>query len=57
MNKLLLTILIALLASCQQSNTSEEHAHEPESTTLSYTLYSDKTELFVEFKPRRRITF
>ena len=51
MNKLLLTILIALLASCQQSNTSEEHAHEPESTTLSYTLYSDKTELFVEFKP------
>ena len=51
MNKLLLTILIALLASCQQSNTSEEHAHEPESTTLSYTLYSEKTELFVEFKP------
>ncbi len=51
MNKLILTILIALLASCQQSNTSEEHAHEPEATTLSYTLYSEKTELFVEFKP------
>ena len=53
MNKLILTILIALLASCQQSNTSQEHRrpHEAESTTLTYTLYSDKTELFVEFKP------
>lgn len=53
MNKLILTILIALLASCQQSNTSEEHGHphEAESPTLAYTLYSDKTELFVEFKP------
>ena len=46
-------MLIALLASCQQSNTSEEHGHphEAESPTLSYTIYSDKTELFVEFKP------
>lgn len=53
MNKIILTILIALLASCQQSNTSEEHGHphEAESPTLAYTLYSDKTELFVEFKP------
>ncbi len=53
MNKLILTILIALLASCQQSSTSEEHGHphEAESPTLAYTLYSDKTELFVEFKP------
>jgi membrane fusion protein, heavy metal efflux system len=53
MNKLILSILIALLASCQQSNTSEEHGHPHEagSATLAYTLYSDKTELFVEFKP------
>ena len=52
MNKLLLTILIALLASsCQQSNSPDEHAHEAESPTLAYTLYSDNTELFVEFKP------
>src|SRR5687767_11304907 len=53
MNKLILTTLIALLASCLQSNTSEEHGHphEAESPTLAYTLYSDKTELFVEFKP------
>jgi membrane fusion protein, heavy metal efflux system len=53
MNKFLLTILIALLASCQQSNTSDEygHPHEQASATLAYTLYSDKTELFVEFKP------
>lgn len=53
MNKLILIFLIALLASCQQSNTSEEHGHphEEESAALAYTLYSDKTELFVEFKP------
>lgn len=54
MNKLKLAILIALLASsCQQSNTSGEHgdSHEAEPATLAYTLYSDKTELFVEFKP------
>lgn len=54
MNKLILPILIALLPlSCQQSNPSGEHghAHENDSPTLSYTLYSDKTELFVEFKP------
>src|SRR5688500_14552903 len=53
MNKFLLTILIALLASCQQSNTSEEHGHphEEASASLAYTLYSEKTELFVEFKP------
>lgn len=52
MNKLRLTILIALLASsCQRSNTPGEHVHEAESPTLAYTLYSDKTELFVEFKP------
>src|SRR5687768_6029265 len=53
MNKIILTILIALLASCQQSNTSDEHghAHEAESPALTYTLYSDKTELFVEFQP------
>src|SRR5688500_2014211 len=52
MNKLFLTILIALLASCQQSNTEEHgHPHEAESPTIAYTLYSHKTELFVEFKP------
>ena len=48
-------VLVAVMAlSCQPSVTSEEehgHAHEPESVTLAYTLYSDKTELFVEFKP------
>lgn len=40
--------------SCQPSATSEEengHPHEPESVTLAYTLYSEKTELFVEFRP------
>lgn len=53
MNKLILTTLIALLASCRQSNTSEEQGHplDVESPMLAYTVYSDKTELFVEFKP------
>jgi cobalt-zinc-cadmium efflux system membrane fusion protein len=49
-------ILVAALSltACQRSATNEEehgHPHEPESVTLAYTLYSDKTELFVEFKP------
>jgi hypothetical protein len=42
------------ISACQRSATNEEehgHPHEPESATLAYTLYSDKTELFVEFKP------
>jgi membrane fusion protein, heavy metal efflux system len=38
--------------SCQRNASSEEHGHaHEESTTLAYTLYSEKTELFVEFKP------
>ena len=54
MNRLIIVWIAALTFSCQRSSTSEEehgHPHEPESTTLAYTLYSDKTELFVEFKP------
>jgi membrane fusion protein, heavy metal efflux system len=41
-------ILIASLLGCNQNEIKQEVA-EPES--LAYTLYSDKTELFVEFKP------
>lgn len=45
-------MVTALTFSCQRSVThEEEHAHEPEAATLAYTVYSDKTELFVEFKP------
>jgi membrane fusion protein, heavy metal efflux system len=50
MNRLIIILLASLAFSCQRK---EEHGHEhdPESVTLAYTLYSDKTELFVEFKP------
>ncbi len=54
MKRWILVLVAALTFSCQRSATPEEehgHAHEPETATLSYTLYSDKTELFVEFKP------
>jgi membrane fusion protein, heavy metal efflux system len=46
--------MTVLIFCCQRSQTAEEahgHPHEPESEKLAYTIYSDKTELFVEFKP------
>jgi membrane fusion protein, heavy metal efflux system len=53
MNKLLLplAVIIIMLLSC-----SHEHAHVQEAEgkgleALAYTLYTDRTELFVEFKP------
>ncbi len=42
-----------VLFGCKQ-NPTDEHGHEHETGSLeplAYTLYSDKTELFVEFKP------
>lgn len=45
---------IALLVfSCRQSDHAEEHEHPHDEgpATLAYTLYTDKSELFVEFKP------
>lgn len=51
--KLLIFTVIALLAfGCQRSDDADEHRHShDEPATLTYTVYSDKTELFVEFKP------
>ena len=51
-------LLLAILSACN-SNKTEQHAHNPdgshpgeeELTSLSYTLYSERSELFVEFKP------
>lgn len=54
MNRLVIVIVAVLAFACQRSATLEEehgHPHEPEGATLGYTLYSDTTELFVEFKP------
>ena len=47
-----------ILLSCEQS-TSEEHVNAPDGShpgeeglkSVSYTVYSEKSELFVEFKP------
>ena len=51
--------IIVLLAGCRTS--TEDHAHNPDGShvastgtelaPLAYTLYTEKTELFVEFKP------
>jgi len=49
-----ITISIVTLTciACQRNSSSEENGHaHVEGITLAYTLYSDKTELFVEFKP------
>ncbi|HEY0066006.1 MAG TPA: efflux RND transporter periplasmic adaptor subunit [Flavisolibacter sp.] len=50
-------LALAALFSCKDKS-SEKHAHNPDGShpgeelqALSYTLYSDSTELFVEFKP------
>lgn len=50
-----------ILASCHSHDGESDHAHNPDGThiahadadlePLAYTLYTDKTELFVEFKP------
>jgi len=52
MNKIPILISLALLIAC--NNVTNEHSHEHDEDgleTLAYTLYSDKTEIFVEFKP------
>ncbi len=43
-------LVILIITSCKQE---QEHAHDEESGLegLVYTIYTDKTELFVEFKP------
>ncbi len=49
-NIFLLSASMILLGSCQ--NQSEEaHVHEHEEATLSYTIWTEYTELFVEFRP------
>lgn len=54
MNKGTTLLLIASLAfSCQRCGVFNEHGHPhgEESPSLAYTMYSNRTELFVEFKP------
>ena len=51
MNKFISAIALTaiLIGGCE--NKTEEHAHEHGLEPLAYTLYSDKSEIFVEFKP------
>ncbi len=46
-----MAIISAMLFSCSQPHTHEHEADEHGLEALAYTLYTDKTELFVEFKP------
>jgi cobalt-zinc-cadmium efflux system membrane fusion protein len=53
-NRISIIFSIALLVcSCRQSDHAEEHGHPHDEglAPLAYTLYTDKSELFVEFKP------
>lgn len=49
---ILMTVFAMLLVGCTDK-TADEHGHEHEVglEPLAYTMYSEKTELFVEFKP------
>ena len=62
MNRIAFGLLVAaLLAGCHTHDHEEGHVHdehgnhithsEPTLEPLAFTIYSDKTELFVEFKP------
>jgi len=44
-----IALMVILFAGCK--NKAEEHGHEHGLEPLAYTLYSDKSEVFVEFKP------
>ena len=51
MNKFILTatLAVSLLTSCSTKKEEQVHDHGPE--PLAYTMYSEKSEIFVEFKP------
>src|SRR5215203_4113066 len=59
MKHILATFLMAVALIACNNPASEDHAHAPDGShpgeeglqPVSYTLYSDKSELFVEFKP------
>ncbi|MBK9636936.1 MAG: efflux RND transporter periplasmic adaptor subunit [Bacteroidetes bacterium] len=51
MNKFILTTIVAVivLASCSSKKEEQVHDHGPK--PLTYTMYSNQSEIFVEFKP------
>jgi len=50
MNKLLIILSVLLLASCGNPNTTEKQAETDVLPSLSYTIYTEKSELFAEFR-------
>jgi membrane fusion protein, heavy metal efflux system len=51
MKRTLIFVFVIFFAWSCKSKSSDEVAGEAELASLSYTLYTDSTELFVEFKP------
>ncbi len=51
MNKIISVIALAVFLFTACTNTPEEPAHEHGMEPLAYTQYSDKSEIFIEFKP------
>ncbi|MCY7410908.1 MAG: efflux RND transporter periplasmic adaptor subunit [Chitinophagales bacterium] len=51
MNKIISAIALTVLLFSGCKTKTEEHLHEHGLEPLAYTLYSDKLEVFVEFKP------
>ena len=51
MYKFIFTIVLSAILFSGCTSKPEEQTHEHGMEPLSYTLYSDKTEIFVEFKP------
>ena len=52
LNKVIFVLSTVAFIGCQASNKSNDNSEEH--VTLSYTVWTDKTELFVEFKPQLR---
>lgn len=51
MKNIILSIALAVVMFSSCNNKSGEQGHEDDPEPLAYTLYSDKMEIFVEFKP------
>jgi membrane fusion protein, heavy metal efflux system len=51
MKSLLAFLFLAMMVSSCKNGSGDETGGEQELSSLSYTLYTDSTELFVEFKP------
>lgn len=53
MNKFIIALatMVVMFSACTREQVEHGHGHEHGPEPLAYTLYSDKSEIFVEFKP------